>query len=53
MQIKHFFGFDVSKNTLDLSLVYEGRKIHYCKINNKKKEIKTTLDSLKKSLAGI
>ncbi|HZL76821.1 MAG TPA: hypothetical protein VFB97_03900 [Bacteroidales bacterium] len=29
MQIKHFIGIDVSKDTLDLSVVVDGKNIQY------------------------
>ena len=41
MQIKNFFGIDVSKNTLDISVVNnEGKVIYYQRTGNSSKEIK-------------
>jgi transposase len=52
MQIKHFIGIDVSKDTLDLSVVVEGKSLyHYC-IGNKSKEIKSTVNKIMKNLDG-
>ena len=44
MQFKHFMGIDVSKNTLDISLVVEGKTIFYQQINNTVKNIKTVIN---------
>jgi transposase len=52
MQIKHFIGIDVSKDTLDLSVVVNGNCLtHYCIANNSK-EIKSTVNKIIKSLGG-
>lgn len=47
MQIKNFIGIDVSKNTLDISMVNnEGKVIDYQRICNSGKEIKTVFSGL-------
>jgi transposase len=52
MQIKHFIGIDVSKDTLDLSVVVNGKVLsHYC-IGNNSKEIKSTVYIIMKALGG-
>jgi transposase len=52
MQIKHFIGIDVSKDTLDLSVVVNGHVLtHYC-IGNNSKEIKSTVNKIMKFLGG-
>ncbi len=52
MQIKHFIGIDVSKDTLDLSVVVNGIVLsHYC-IGNNSKEIKSTVNKIMKSVDG-
>lgn len=52
MQIKHFIGIDVSKDTLDLSVVINGKNIHYCRLKNTTKEIKSTITRILQSLSG-
>ncbi len=50
MQIKHFIGIDVSKDTLDLSVMVDGKNLkHYC-INNSAREIKSTINKIMKLL---
>jgi transposase len=52
MQIKHFIGIDVSKDTLDLSVVVNGKPLsHYC-IGNSAKEIKSTVSRIMKEMNG-
>jgi transposase len=52
MQIKHFIGIDVSKDTLDLSIVVEGKNLqHYC-IKNSTKEIKSTVNRIMKAFGA-
>jgi transposase len=52
MQIKHFIGIDVSKDTLDLSVVVDGRSLkHYC-IKNRTVEIKSTINKIMKALGA-
>ena len=52
MQIKHFIGIDVSKDTLDLSVVVNGNALsHYC-IGNNYKEIKSIVNNILKTLSG-
>lgn len=47
MQIKNFIGIDVSKETLDITLVDSlGKVIYYQKLRNEKKEISKTLNIL-------
>jgi transposase len=48
MQIKHFIGIDVSKDTLDFSVVIDGKNLqHYC-IKNSDREIKSTVNKIMK-----
>jgi transposase len=52
MQIKHFIGIDVSKDTLDFSVVVNGNALsHYC-IGNNYKEIKSIVNNILKTLSG-
>jgi transposase len=52
MQIKHFIGIDVSKDTLDLSVVVDGKSLqHYC-IKNRTVEIKSTINKIMKALGA-
>jgi transposase len=52
MQIKHFIGIDVSKDTLDFSVVVDGKNIqHYC-IKNITKEIKSTVNKIMKAFGA-
>ncbi len=52
MQIKHFIGIDVSKDTLDFSVVVDGKNIqHYC-IKNSTKEIKSTVNKIMKAFVA-
>jgi len=49
MQIKHFIGIDVSKDTLDFSVVIDGKILqHYC-IKNSAREIKSIVNKIMKS----
>lgn len=49
MQIKNFIGIDISKNTLDMSLLdLQGKQLHYQQIGNSPKEIKSCLSGLLK-----
>ena len=52
MQIKHFIGIDVSKDTLDFSVVIDGKNLqHYC-IKNSAREIKSTVNKIMKSFGA-
>ncbi len=52
MQIKHFIGIDVSKDTLDLSVIVDGKNLqHYC-IKNSIREIKSTVNKLMRALGA-
>jgi len=52
MQIKHFIGIDVSKDTLDFSVVVDGMSLkHYC-IKNRTVEIKSTINKIMKALGA-
>lgn len=52
MQIKHFIGIDVSKDTLDLSIVMDGKNLqHYC-IKNNAKEIKSAINKIMNALVA-
>jgi len=48
METKHFVGIDVSKETLDISLVKEGQVIVYSQIKNTTEQIKSSLPKLLK-----
>lgn len=52
MQIKNFIGIDVSKDTLDLSVVVDGKHLSHCKIKNTAKEIKVTIVRMLQNLNG-
>jgi transposase len=50
MQIKHFIGIDVSKDTLDLNVLVDGMNLeHYC-IGNSVREIKSTINKIMRQL---
>jgi transposase len=52
MQIKHFIGIDVSKDTLDFSVVVDGKNLqHYC-IKNSTREIKSTVNKIMKAFGA-
>jgi transposase len=52
MQIKHFIGIDVSKDTLDFSVVVDGKSLqHFC-IKNRTVEIKSTINKIMKALGA-
>jgi transposase len=52
MQIKHFIGIDVSKDTLDFSVVVDGKSLqHFC-IKNRTVEIKSTIHKIMKTLGA-
>lgn len=52
MQIKHFIGIDVSKDTLDFSVVIDGKSLqHYC-IKNSAREIKSTVNKIMRSFGS-
>lgn len=52
MQIKQFIGIDVSKETLDLSVVINGNAVsHYCVLNNTR-EIKSVVNKIMKTFGG-
>jgi transposase len=52
MQIKHFIGIDVSKDTLDFSVVIDGKILqHYC-IKNSAREIKSIVNKIMKSFGA-
>lgn len=52
MQIKQFIGIDVSKETLDLSVVINGKAVsHYCVLNNTR-EIKSVVNKIMKAFGG-
>jgi transposase len=48
MEIKHFIGVDVSKATLDIAVVVEGKCCQHQRISNTVKDIKTALPRLLK-----
>ncbi|HZL76688.1 MAG TPA: transposase, partial [Bacteroidales bacterium] len=52
MQIKHFIGIDVSKETLDLSVVVDGKNLQYFCIKNRTAEIKSTINKIMKGLGA-
>jgi len=52
MQIKQFIGIDVSKKTLDFSVVINGKVVnHYCVLNNTR-EIKSVVNKIMKAFGG-
>jgi len=52
MQIKHFIGIDVSKDTLDLSVVVDGKNLqHYC-IKNSTRDIKSSVNKIMKAFGA-
>ena len=50
MQIKHFIGIDVSKETLDLSVMIDGKHHHHYRIKNNTAEIKKVTASNQSTL---
>lgn len=50
MQINHFVGIDISKRTLDITVVVNGQNIYYDQVNNDLKHIKAALNKLLKQL---
>jgi len=52
MQIKHFIGIDVSKDTLDFSVVVDGKNIQHYRIKNSTKEIKSTVNKIMKAFSA-
>jgi len=48
MELKHFIGIDVSKGTLDIALVGEGKLRRHLQIANTEKEIKASVSRLLK-----
>jgi len=52
MQIKQFIGIDVSKETLDLSVVINGNAVsHYCVLNNTR-QIKSVVNKIMKTFGS-
>lgn len=52
MQVKHFIGIDVSKDTLDVSVVIDGKNIRHYKIKNNTREIKSTITKIFKAFVA-
>src|SRR5450631_3402964 len=52
MQIKHFIGIDVSKDTLDFSVVIDGKNLQHICIGNNTKEIKSTVNKIMKTFGA-
>ena len=52
MQITHFIGIDVSKDTLDFSIVVDGKNMQHYKIKNNSKEIKATITKIFKAFSA-
>ena len=50
MQIKHFIGVDVSKDTLDLSVVMEGKNLQHYRIKNSLQVIRSTVKKIMRDL---
>jgi transposase len=46
MEIKHFVGIDVSKDTLDIAMVLDGKTVGHQRIKNAAKDIKSSLPAL-------
>lgn len=53
MEIKYFVGVDVSKSTLDISIVESSKVIAYKRISNTVKEIKAVITSLLKETGAV
>ena len=52
MQVKQFVGIDVSKDTLDFTVVINGKAVsHYCILNNTR-EIKSVVNKILKAFGG-
>lgn len=51
MKFKYFIGIDVSKDTLDLSIVEEGKQLLHKRIGNNQKEIKAFITFFKKEFS--
>ena len=52
MQITNFIGIDVSKETLDISIVVDGKNMQHYKIKNNSKEIKKTITKIFKAFSA-
>lgn len=52
MEFKHFVGIDVSKNTLDLTVVLAAKPLLHQQIVNTTKDIKATIPKLLKTVAA-
>lgn len=52
MQIKHFVGIDVSKDTLDFSVVVQGKSLQHLCIKNRTVEIKSAINKIMKSFGA-
>jgi transposase len=52
MQIKHFIGIDVSKDTLDLSVVVDGKNLQHCCIKNSARDIKSSINKIMKAFGA-
>ena len=52
MQITHFIGIDVSKDTLDFSVVIDGKNMQHYKIKNNSREIKSTIKKIFKAFSA-
>jgi transposase len=52
MQIKHFIGIDVSRDTLDLSVVVDGKNLQYYCITNRTTDIGSTINKIMKSFGA-
>ena len=54
MQIKNFIGIDVSKKTLDITILdSQGKQIYYEKIGNDNKSIKSRFTAIMRSFGII
>ncbi len=51
MEINHFIGVDVSKETLDFSLVYQGKVVYHSRVFNSNQGIKSFIEEAKKAFA--
>lgn len=50
MEINHFIGVDVSKDTLDLSLVDQGTVVYHLRVFNTNQGIKSFIQEVKKKV---
>lgn len=52
MEIKTFIGIDVSKQTLDISVVVEAKQILHQRISNTSRDIKSSMSKIMKGTSA-